>query len=195
MFNKVALLAVLAPLASALSISAPSGATSAGSVTINWSHDAPTDPAIWSLELINTIFRNNFAIANNVDDSVGSVTLTLPAVPVGDGYTLQAVNVGNLSDVYATSAPFSIGATISSSTSSGSSSTSSAQVISGSIPPVTTTTATTSGSGQSTTAAGTSSAPAGTSTPFNAASSLKVGYTGVAAMLLTAVAGAAVIVL
>ena len=37
----------------------------------------------FSIELINTSFNNAFAIANNVDPSTGSITLTLPSVPVG----------------------------------------------------------------------------------------------------------------
>ena len=37
----------------------------------------------WSFELINVAFNNAFAIANNVNPSLGSLTITLPIVPVG----------------------------------------------------------------------------------------------------------------
>jgi hypothetical protein len=91
--------------------------------------------ATWSFELINVAFNNAFAIANNVDPASNSITLTLPVVPVGcvfllrmlsqkahidslcsDGYTLQAVNIGNISDVFATTGDFSVGAASTTST-------------------------------------------------------------------------------
>jgi len=120
MFSKLCLFAaIVAPLASALTLQVPVGPTSGGQVTIKWASDAG-DPDTWSLELVNTVFHNAFAIANNVDPAPQQLTITFPIVPVGDGYTLEAVNVGNISDIYATSPSFSIGAT-SSSLSSGAS--------------------------------------------------------------------------
>lgn len=37
----------------------------------------------WSFELINKVFNNAFAIANNINPSASQITLTLPVVPVG----------------------------------------------------------------------------------------------------------------
>ncbi|PPQ69664.1 hypothetical protein CVT26_001533 [Gymnopilus dilepis] len=128
MFSKLALLsAVVAPLASALTLNIPTNPTSGGNVTITWS-SAPNDPETFSLELINTAFHNSFAIANNVNPTAETISLTLPIVPVGDGYSLEAVDVGNITNVFASTGTFSIGASTASftpsSTSSGASVTS-----------------------------------------------------------------------
>jgi len=139
MFSKLSLfVAIVAPLASALTLQTPTGATSGGQVTLAWTSDSG-DPNTWSFELLNTAFHNAFAIANNVDPSTQVLTLSLPIVPVGDGYTLQAVNIGNITDVYATSGDFAIGAA-SSSSSSGASTASTATT-----PVVTPLTSTTTG--------------------------------------------------
>ncbi len=37
----------------------------------------------WSFELVNEVFHNAFAIANNVDPAPQQLSLTLPVVPVG----------------------------------------------------------------------------------------------------------------
>jgi len=107
------------PLVHALTLGTPTGLTSGGLATITWTAD-PTDPP-FSLELANPVFRDAFAIGNNIDPTTAtSITLTLPAVPVGAGYHLEAVNVGNITDVYARSGEFSIGAATSSSRASSS---------------------------------------------------------------------------
>ncbi|GBE83109.1 hypothetical protein SCP_0501560 [Sparassis crispa] len=71
----------------------------------------PLDPVCFSLELDNTrLFRNALSIADNVDVSLGTLTILLPSVHVGVEYYLQAVNVSNVDDVFAQSSDFSIGA-------------------------------------------------------------------------------------
>jgi hypothetical protein len=67
---------------SALTLIAPTGAATGSTVTITW-QATTTDPGVFSLELVNTIFHNTFAIANNIQTSTGSLTLQLPQVPVG----------------------------------------------------------------------------------------------------------------
>ncbi|TFK56827.1 hypothetical protein OE88DRAFT_60676 [Heliocybe sulcata] len=84
-------LAILVPFVSALTLNAPSGLSSGGPATITWTSES-TDPP-FSIELVNTVFHNSFAIANNVNPTLNSMTIALPIVPVGDGYTLEAVNV------------------------------------------------------------------------------------------------------
>ncbi|KAH9996502.1 hypothetical protein BJV77DRAFT_987404 [Russula vinacea] len=106
------------PLASALSNLAitSNNPTSGGSVTITWTPDS-TDPTTFSLVLANVNFHNTFAIGNNIQTSSGSLTVTL----LFDTYTLEAVQVNNINSVVGTSAPFAIGATVTT-TSSGSAS-------------------------------------------------------------------------
>ncbi|EDR01117.1 uncharacterized protein LACBIDRAFT_312424 [Laccaria bicolor S238N-H82] len=195
MFAKLSLLAFVAPLVSALTVSNPTNPTSGGQMTISWT-TAAGDPDSFSIELINTSFNNAFAIANNVDPSTGSITLTLPVVPVGAGYTIEFVDIGDINKVYTTSGSFSIGANSASSTSastaassSGTSKASTATTSSGSSSAHSTST---SGSVSSTstsissTSAGSSSAPA--ATQFSAASRL-FSYNS-AAVVLSMIAGA-----
>jgi hypothetical protein len=128
MLFKASVLALVAPLAYAtMTITMCDNPKSGSSCTISWnSNDASADPGSFSLELVRTSFHDTFAIANNVPNAPGtgpqSTTVTLPAVPIGDGYQVEAVNIGNISDIYATSGDFSVAAapsTSSSSTSSG----------------------------------------------------------------------------
>jgi len=120
MFWMLSLLALLVtPLVSALTVEVPQNPTTGGQITIRWA-SAAGDPDTWSFELTNEVFHNAFAIANNVDPAPQQLTLTLPVVPVGSGYTIQAVNIGNITDVYASTATFSIGASSASSQSTGS---------------------------------------------------------------------------
>ncbi|KAF4611563.1 hypothetical protein D9613_004392 [Agrocybe pediades] len=213
MFNKLSLLAFAAPLVSALTLQVPENPTSAGQITIKWT-SAPNDPETFSFELINTAFNNAFAIANNVNPTAGQLTLTLPPVPVGDGYTLEAVNIGNINDVFASSPSFSIGAatttsssgssTSASSTASGSrsvSGTASASVTgTSSIRPTSTSNSLVSPSPSSTqpsTSASSSSSSGAAPTSFNnsGAFSSRIGATGIAALLVSVAAGAAAIAL
>jgi len=41
------------------------------------------DRSTFSIELVNTVFHNSFAIANNVVPTSGTMTIELPIVPVG----------------------------------------------------------------------------------------------------------------
>ncbi|EPQ60277.1 hypothetical protein GLOTRDRAFT_108878 [Gloeophyllum trabeum ATCC 11539] len=198
MFAKlsVAAAAVL-PLVSALTLQTPSGLTSAGPATISWTAES-TDPP-FSLELVNQVFHNSFAIANNVQPGQGSLSLTLPIVPAGDGYSLEAVNVTNINQVYASSGDFSI-APASSTTSSASSTSSGAlSMSSGSL-------ASTTGSGITSAPSSSATSPSGSSTSSAATTSVSsfsgaVGQLNLgsaasyAAMLLAGVAGVAVVAL
>ncbi|PPQ66343.1 hypothetical protein CVT24_007180 [Panaeolus cyanescens] len=111
----LSLLAFVAPLVSALTLQIPENPTSGGEVTIKWT-SAPGDPETWTFELINTVFNNAFAIANNVNPAPQELRLTLPVVPEGDGYTLEAVDIGDISKVFASTGPFAIGASTASTT-------------------------------------------------------------------------------
>jgi len=206
MFHKLCILALVAPLASALVVQIPENPTSGGQITIRWTNE-PNDPETWSFELLNTVFNNAFAIANNVNPSASELTLTLPVVPVGDGYTLAAVDIGDINSVYASTGSFSIGpatsstdsgaSTVSSATSSVSVSRSTVLVTSAtSNKPLSTAVTPTSTSASTTTGTGT----AATILPSNAGAlssrlSLNTPARGIAAIFLSAVAGAVMIAL
>ncbi|KAH9486142.1 hypothetical protein JR316_0000206 [Psilocybe cubensis] len=215
MFSKLGLFALFAPLVSALTLTFPSNATSGGEVTITWTVDAsdPSRFSTFSFELINESFNNAYAIANNVDPALLKLTLTLPVVPVGAGYTLQAVNIGDINDVFATSSSFSIGAAptpLSTTVSVSSTNLSSLRASSASVTSSGTRSATTSGTSSATSLVVTSSTPTSPSTtggsasntagaagttPFSGAISTRFGGNpaGIAAVLLSAAAGAAMI--
>lgn len=95
-------LLVLVPLASAtITLNVPSDLTSGGTTTITWTSESGDpdvcktvylltcwrsyifDIQVFSLELVNQQFNNAFAIGNNIQTSDGTITLGLPAVPVG----------------------------------------------------------------------------------------------------------------
>ncbi|KAG1763262.1 hypothetical protein EDD22DRAFT_515030 [Suillus occidentalis] len=118
MFARIAALATFAvPLVSALTLNTPTGVSTGGVVNITW--EATTaDPSSFSLYMVNTIFHNTFAIANNVQASAGMITLTLPQVPVGDGYTIEATSNSNINSIYAQSGDFAVSAMTTASTSS-----------------------------------------------------------------------------
>ncbi|KAH9043672.1 hypothetical protein EDB85DRAFT_708152 [Lactarius pseudohatsudake] len=100
------------PLVSAITFQVPNNLTSGGSATISWS-SSDTDPDVFTIELVNTnLFHNAIAIANNVQKTAGSITVTLPIVQEGDGYTIEAVDIGNINNVFGTSGDFAIGATV-----------------------------------------------------------------------------------
>ncbi|KAF7312804.1 hypothetical protein MKEN_00963800 [Mycena kentingensis (nom. inval.)] len=83
-------------------------AGSAGTATITWS-STDSDP-VFSIELHHDSFNQDFAIANNVNPAAKSITIDLPQVPAGDGYTLNFVNITDITKVYASSGEFSIAA-------------------------------------------------------------------------------------
>ncbi|KAF9235378.1 hypothetical protein BU15DRAFT_51449, partial [Melanogaster broomeanus] len=196
-------LALVLPLVSALTLNTPTGVTTGGTVTLTWTATTE-DPTSFTFELYNTIFHDTFAIQNTVQTSLGTITLQFPQIPVGDGYTLQAVANNNVNQVYAQSGDFSVGAQTTPSTtmvSTTSNTASTAQLkeselrvscsSASSVSTVPTTTSPTLSTTSSTTSTGTSA----TSTPTsfgNGASSFKFGL-GVgptSAVILSAVAGA-----
>ena len=85
-------LTLVVSFVSAITINAPENLVSGGPATVTWA-DEPGDPSTFSIELLNTAFHNSFAIANNVNASAGSVSLDLPSVPAGGGYTVEAVDI------------------------------------------------------------------------------------------------------
>jgi len=107
MFNKLALLAFVAPLVSALQLSTPTSVTNNGQVTITWTATT-TDPSTFSIELVNPAFHNSYAVVNVAQTAAGQATFTLPTVPIGGGYSFEAIEIGNINNVYSTSGEFSI---------------------------------------------------------------------------------------
>ncbi|KIN99984.1 hypothetical protein M404DRAFT_777224 [Pisolithus tinctorius Marx 270] len=101
MFAQILAIALALPFVSALTLVAPTGATTGGSVTLTWQATS-TDPAYFTFQLVNPVFHDTFAIANNVQTSLGTLTLQLPQVPVDTNYQLEAINPSNVNDVYAT---------------------------------------------------------------------------------------------
>ncbi|KAK0430938.1 hypothetical protein EV421DRAFT_1855808 [Armillaria borealis] len=181
------------PFVHALTVSSPNTTvSSAGELTVSWTTSAG-DPDTFSIELINQGFNRQFAIANNVDASLQSVTLALPQLPTGDGFTIQLVNISNINDVFAQSGDFSVAAASSSLTSASATATNTAPTISGSISATTTGSAISSGVSASGSVAGSSTGTAGSSAgsasasstgSFNSASRLELGSAGVLAAML-----------
>ncbi|KAG2342043.1 hypothetical protein BDR05DRAFT_423110 [Suillus weaverae] len=190
MFARIAALATFAvPLVSALTLNTPTGVSTGGVVNITW-QATTADPGSFSLYMVNTIFHNTFAIANNVQASAGMITLTLPQVPVGDGYTVEATSNSNINSVYAQSGDFVVSAmttasTSSMSTMSMSSSSTGTPATAPTVAPLTTASAT---------LAKTSSSASATPSAINSsgAMSFKIGMGPAAVVLLSAAAGAAI---
>ncbi|KAH0825976.1 hypothetical protein J3R83DRAFT_7571 [Lanmaoa asiatica] len=186
MFAKLSTLALALPLVSALTINPLVGATTGGTVTITWTAST-TDPATFSIELVNTAFHNQFAVANNVPTAQGQITIQLPQVPVD-----------NINTVYSQSGDFSVGAASSASTTAASTTaaTTATSISSGTFttPSVTATSPVSSASA----AVSTASSSTASSTPSvlsssGAASFKLVGMAPAAALVLSAVAGAAMV--
>ncbi|CCM03659.1 uncharacterized protein FIBRA_05803 [Fibroporia radiculosa] len=168
MFAKISALATLAAFASAataqITLQTPTNWQSGTSANISWT--ATDSASLFSLELVNSVFHNAFAIAGNIQPSLGFLSFEMPSVPPGAGYVLEAVNVTNINDVYGSSGSFSIAqtpSTTTSSTTSSSSSTTSSLSTTGS----TTTTGSSSSSSSSTTSAATTTSSAPATTNFN----------------------------
>ncbi|PBK92361.1 hypothetical protein ARMGADRAFT_1105122 [Armillaria gallica] len=82
--------------------------TSTGPITISW-QTSSGDPSVFSIELINQSFNSQYTIANNVDSSLGSLSLTLPrSLPSAHGYTIELMNISNINDIYAQTGTFSV---------------------------------------------------------------------------------------
>ncbi|KAK7007514.1 hypothetical protein R3P38DRAFT_3027723 [Favolaschia claudopus] len=106
------LLLCTTPSLSTLTVNAPTSPQSATTTTITWTSNA-SDP-VFSIELTHPSFNMAFALANNVDPTLNQLTIELPLVPAGDGYTLEFVNITNINQIFAMSSDFSIAAVSSS---------------------------------------------------------------------------------
>jgi hypothetical protein len=166
MFSKLALLALIAPLVSALTLHVPAEVRSQQPVTITWD-TASTDPAQFTIQLVNEAFNDQFAIANNVDPNTGRITITIPVVPARGGYTLRAVNVGNINDVYSETGTFSVLELSTTFTPSSTASTSSGTG--------TTSRATTTGTGSTTTSRATTTSASSTTSQSSTTSATTTG--------------------
>ena len=91
------ILTFVVPLVSALTLQIPKNPTTGGQTTITWTANA-TDPASFTLELLQASFHNAIGIANNVPTASLSLTLELPSVPPTYVIVLQRSRYGrNLS--------------------------------------------------------------------------------------------------
>lgn len=205
MLSKFSVLASLLAVATALQIQVPEEPTSDGEITIRWTPEAG-DPNVISLQLTNEAFHDTYGIANNVPTADGELTLTLPTLQPGSGYTIVGNDISDINHVYGQSAEFSIGASTSTSatasTSSSASTTSRASSsASTTAPPLTS--PSTSGFGttvQNTTPVSSSSTGASAEQTVPNAASISVKFeTGnvfmAAAAVLGGLAGAAVVAL
>ncbi|OBZ79673.1 hypothetical protein A0H81_01280 [Grifola frondosa] len=96
------------PLVSALSLNTPTNWQSSSEVNISWTSTSTDVP--FSFELVNTDeFHDTFALANNVNPTLNFLSFQLGVVPAGQ-YTLNAVNVTNLNQIYSSTSAFNIAA-------------------------------------------------------------------------------------
>ncbi|PWN39136.1 hypothetical protein IE81DRAFT_350432 [Ceraceosorus guamensis] len=82
--------------------------TSRTQTQVSWSGTAPAKFNIQVLNDNNRILANGISVANNVDASKGSVTLTLGDYASADNYHVRFYSVSNISTEYARSGPFRI---------------------------------------------------------------------------------------
>ncbi|CEH14358.1 Ser-Thr-rich glycosyl-phosphatidyl-inositol-anchored membrane family [Ceraceosorus bombacis] len=82
--------------------------TSRTQTQVSWSGTAPAKFNIQVLNDNNRILANGISVANNVDASKGSVTLTLGDYAPADNYHVRFYSVSNISTEYARSGPFRI---------------------------------------------------------------------------------------
>ncbi|KAF9786722.1 hypothetical protein BJ322DRAFT_668635 [Thelephora terrestris] len=183
MFKKLSTLLLALPLISALTLNQPTTQVySSSQIDVSWTV-ASGDPTAFDIYLDNPSFRNTFAVANNVQTSNGSINITLPAVPEGPGYYLQASPVGNVNTVLSQTSTFDIAAALSSSlspTSSGTGTVSSGTGLSATTP-------------TSTPLSGSSSSSSSTVLPtgsFNGGSNGALTFTGIGATVVGALVAA-----
>ncbi|PSS29669.1 hypothetical protein PHLCEN_2v2817 [Hermanssonia centrifuga] len=192
------ILAVLAPLASALTFTTPTNWASGGFETVSWTTSAG-DPSTFTVELSNpVVFNAALGILNNVNPALQSQNFTLSIVPAVAGYTLQAVNVTDINQVFATSGSFSIAPTVSStsSLSAGSSASSGSSISAASTTPFGVTVSSTSGSSSASSGGSGSSTSSSSSagpnpSSFNGNGAASNGAGSWLAMIAAAVAGVA----
>ncbi|KAL0064949.1 hypothetical protein AAF712_008071 [Marasmius tenuissimus] len=126
MFSKATLIALAAATVSvdALQLLQPQNVHAATPLDVAWNF-GDNDPPLFTLELAHPSFRQDFALANNLDPASGGVTVIMPALDTtcSDAqYVIRAVNVSNINQEYARTGPFQVDQAVSS-TSSGSATT------------------------------------------------------------------------
>ncbi|VDC05763.1 unnamed protein product [Peniophora sp. CBMAI 1063] len=122
MHAQLALIVAVASAVTAITFNTPSNVVSGQPTTISWTSSS-TDPSTFSIELVNApLLGNEIAIANNVATSSGTTTASIPVVPSADNYTIIAVDISNINNVFGTSGAFGVTQPVSSSASSTSSS-------------------------------------------------------------------------
>ncbi|KAI1794044.1 hypothetical protein LXA43DRAFT_1059627 [Ganoderma leucocontextum] len=182
MFSCIAATLAFAPWAQAILLQIPVDWQSSSPANISWSHTS-ADVA-FTLQLANTDeFHDTFSIANNVNPTVDFDSFTLPVIPLGT-YTLRAINVTNVGQIFDETPSFTIQGPPESSSQSSTASTSASASVSSNASGSTTLTVSVStgtragstsgfgvtvsntGSASNTAAAGTSSA-ASTPSSFN----------------------------
>jgi len=104
--NINSLFSALITLANALTLNTPNNVVVGRNVTVSWS-DASGTP-VFTLQLHHSSFNNDFALANNVDPNLGSATFVMPEVEEKNDYTFRAVNISDITQVYAESGSFPI---------------------------------------------------------------------------------------
>eukprot|EP00914_Ancora_sagittata_P018463 GHVO01036556.1.p1 GENE.GHVO01036556.1~~GHVO01036556.1.p1 ORF type:complete len:207 (+),score=11.68 GHVO01036556.1:68-688(+) len=202
MFAKLCVLAAAAQLALGITLDAPTNVTSGLVSDVTWtSNDG--DPT-FTLELNHPSFSNSFALANNVNPTSGSpLSIEWPIVPADSQYSLSAVNISNINQVYSTSAQFTIAqapTTLASTSSLGSttfttgSGSTTKAATSTSVSTTGSAIGSTASSGSSTSSSSSSTTSSGSfngngSGSGNGAASFKSGSTGIL-VVLAAVAGA-----
>jgi len=182
---------LLAPFAAALTVDPLTNAMSQSEVTVTWKLQGNNEPTYITIELHHESFRADLAIATTIDTTYESLVVKLGSVPAQFGYTIRLVNIGNISDIYAESAPFAIGALNESATSSSSGTGSSSSGTAGSTSARSTTTNLPSSIAQPPTSTRTSTSTATGATFDNGAASTRYSVAG----FLAVVAGAVAIVL
>ncbi|KAF9256670.1 hypothetical protein L218DRAFT_188189 [Marasmius fiardii PR-910] len=110
MFSKSGVFALVATLSAgvhALTLNTPSNVQSGQNVTVTWTTTSGDQP--FSLFLHHPTFNSDFAVANNVDPSKGSITFELPQVTPRDSqYTFRAVNITNIDQQYSATSNFAV---------------------------------------------------------------------------------------
>ncbi|KAK1235393.1 hypothetical protein PQX77_001386 [Marasmius sp. AFHP31] len=124
MFSKATLIALAAATVSvdALSFIQPQNVHASGPLDLGWNFG--NDDPFFTIELAHPSFRQDFAMANNVDPASGGTTVIMPALTEFDAqYVIRAVNISNINQEYARTAPFQVDPAVSSSTSGSASTT------------------------------------------------------------------------
>jgi len=122
MFRKLSALLLALPFILALQLNPPTGQVRSSSpLTISWTPASGVEVTSFDLYVANDNLRSRIALANNVTVASGSISVVLPSLPAGDGYSIRASNVGNADSVLSQTTTFNITDPISSSSLSNSS--------------------------------------------------------------------------